>query len=89
MSELQIDEVVDVFLHLFVEWFKTSFDIFLAFANFPILMSGNDVVDSQSVGAELFKLIDGVRDKLVMAFLLQVGHFAAVVFDKGRLQLVY
>jgi len=89
MSELQIDEFVDVFLHLFVEWFKTCPYIFLAFANFLILMSGNDVVDSQSVGAELFKLIDGVRDKLVMAFLLQVGHFAAVVFDKGRLQLVY
>jgi hypothetical protein len=24
-----------------------------------------------------------------MTFLLQVGHFADVVFDKGRLQLVY
>ena len=70
MSELQIDEVVDVFLHLFVEWFKTSFDIFLAFANFPILMSGNDVVDSQSVGAELFKLIDGVCYILIMTFVL-------------------
>jgi hypothetical protein len=70
MRELQIDEVVHVFFHLFVEWFKTSFDIFLAFTNFPILMSGNDVVHSQSVGAELFKLIDRVCDKLVMAFVL-------------------
>lgn len=88
MSILQIEEVVDVFFHLFVECFKTSFDIFLAFTNFPILMSGNDVVDSQSVGAELFKLIDRVCDKLVMTFLLQVGYFTSVVFDKGRLQLV-
>jgi hypothetical protein len=51
-------------------------------------MSGNDVVDSQSIGAELFKLIDGVCDKLIMTFLLQVGYFTSVVFDKGRLQLV-
>lgn len=33
-------------------------------------MSRNYVVDSQSIGAELFKFIDGVRDKLVMTFLL-------------------
>jgi hypothetical protein len=89
MSKLQIEEVVDIFFHLFVEWFKTSFDIFFAFTNFSILMGRNDVVDSQSVDAELFKLIDGVSDKLVVTFVLQVGHFADVVFDKGRLQLVY
>jgi hypothetical protein len=70
MSELQIDEVVDVFFHLFVGWLKTSFDIFLAFTNFPILMSGNDVVDSQSIVAELFKLIDGVCYILIMTFVL-------------------
>jgi len=89
MSKLEIDEVVDVFIHLLVEWFETYPYIFLAFANFRILMGGNDVVDSQSVGAKLFKPIDGACDKLVMAFLLQVGHFADVVFDKRRLQLVY
>ena len=89
MSKLQIEEVVDIFFHLFVEWFDTSFDIFFAFTNFPILISGNNVVDSESIGAELFKLIDGIRDKLVMTFLLQVGYFTSVVFDKGRLQLVY
>ena len=88
MSKLEIHEVVDVFIHLLVEWFETYPYIFLAFANFRILMGGNDVVDSQSVGAKLFKPIDGACDKLVMAFVLQVGHFADVVFDKGRLQLV-
>jgi len=89
MSKLEIDEAFNVLFHLFVEWFKTCPYIFLAFANFRILMGGNDVLDSQSIVAKLFKPIDGVRDKLVMAFVLQVGHFADVVFDKGRLQLLY
>ena len=89
MSKLEIHEVVDVFIHLLVEWFETYPYIFLAFANFRILMGGNDVVDSKSIVAELFKPIDLVCDKLIMTFLLQVGHFADVVFDKGRLQLVY
>jgi len=89
MSKLEIDEVVDVFFHLFVEWFKTCPYIFLAFANFRILMGGNDVVDSKSIVAEFFKPIDLVCDKLIMTFLLQVGHLANVVFYKRRLQLVY
>ena len=89
MSKLQIHEVVDVFFHLLVEWFETYPYIFLAFANFRILMGGNDVVDSKSIVAEFFKPIDLVCDKLIMTFLLQVGHLANVVFDKRRLQLVY